>query len=177
MLADAKAKIWVERAWVPAKQRQGDVSLMESFTGHPDLNKRTLLLANEFWIWLGVIMVSELASIEGDAIPIERIRNGSEWRATPMPYMHWPNVREPTSKHRAAFRKCLRLTLCPNAPATTRTRDYQLSFRLQKWYPVCRHIQFEAYRTKEAILIRSEMGLHWALYLRGGQDFTRSSPK
>jgi hypothetical protein len=47
MLADAKARLWVERTWVPAKQRQGDVSLMESFTGHPDLNinKRTLLLA------------------------------------------------------------------------------------------------------------------------------------
>jgi hypothetical protein len=163
MLADVKAKVWVERAWVPRKQRQGDVSLMESFSGHPDLNRRTLLLANEFRIWLGVIMVSELASIKGDAIPIERIRNGSEWRATPMPYMHWPNVREPTSKHRAAFRKCLRLMLCPNALATTRTQDYQLSFRLKTWYPVRRHIQFEAYRTKEAILIRSEMGLHWAL--------------
>jgi hypothetical protein len=112
---------------------------------------------------MGIIFISELANIEGDSIPISRIYNGSEWRATPVEEMHWPNVRDPTDKHRAAFRKCLRLTYCPNAPATTRSQDYQLRFKLGKWYAVRRHIEYDAYRAKSCLYYQSEMGLHQAL--------------
>jgi hypothetical protein len=86
--------------------------------------------------------------------------------------MCWPNVRDPTNKHRAAFRKCLRLTYCPNAPATSRSCDYQLHFKMGTWYVVHRHIEFEAYRAKKCLYYRSELGLHPALptSLRGFYD-------
>jgi hypothetical protein len=110
MLRAFGSLLWVENAWRPHKQRQGDTALMEDFCKHPDITDTMLLLANEYRMWMGIIFISELANIEGDSIPISRIYNGSEWRATPVDGMHWPNVRDPTDKHRAAFRKCLRLT-------------------------------------------------------------------
>jgi hypothetical protein len=119
-----------------------------------------LILANEFRIWLGVFWISELANIQGNAIEIGRINNDSEWRANEANGYRWPNTITPTNRHRAAFRKCLRLTFCPGADKYTHTKDYPLLQQLGTWYPVPRMIQYTAYRSKDKVYFRDELGLH-----------------
>jgi hypothetical protein len=152
-------KVWVEDAWRFPLQRQGDCSLMERFASNPDITLTMLVYANEYRIWMRVISIAQLASVDGTYIPIDRIRNNSEWRAQ-SEGLTWPNVRDPTNKHRAAFRKCLRMEFCSNAPQSCMTVDYQLDYSLGKWYPVQRYIQYEAYRSKSHVYLRDEMGLH-----------------
>jgi hypothetical protein len=49
------------------------------------LNLREMLDLYNAIVWVdGVTWISELADINGREIPIERIRNGSDWRATPV---------------------------------------------------------------------------------------------
>jgi hypothetical protein len=160
MMREIGAGVWIEKIWRPKKQRQFDTGIMETFAAAPDITPLTRELANEVRMWMGVTCMSELADISGRVIPIERIRNGSEWRATPETGYSWPNTVEPTDRHRAAFRKCLRLTYCSTANPYSRHDDYELDQPLGKWYAVRRHIQFEAYRTKEMVLFRDEGGLH-----------------
>jgi hypothetical protein len=83
MLDLYQAGVWVEKTWRPEKQRQYDEAIMEVFANDSEITPLMLLLANEFRIWLRVFFISDLANIEGTAIDIERIRNDSEWRATP----------------------------------------------------------------------------------------------
>jgi hypothetical protein len=151
--------VWIEKAWRFPLQRQGDCALMERFASNPHITLLMLIYANEFRIWLRVVSLAQLASIDGKCIPIDKIRNESEWRAQ-SEGINWPNVREPTNKHRAAFRKCLRLEFCSNAPQSCMTVDYQLDYPLGKWYPVQRFIQYDAYRSKDHVYVRDEVGLH-----------------
>jgi hypothetical protein len=160
MLDLYNASVWAEDAWRPQKQRQYDEAILEEFTKEETIKPTGRRLANEFRLWLRVTWISDLADVNGKEIPIERIRNGSDWRATPVKGYNWPNTVEPTDKHRAAFRKCLRYTFCPNGDPHTRTKDYPLQQPLGEWYPVPRMIQFTAYRTKDSIYYRDELGLH-----------------
>ena len=66
---------------------------------------------------------------------------------------------EPTDRHRASFRKCLRLTFCPHASPHS-CSDYQLLQPLGKWFPVKRHIQHKCYRSRDHIYLRDEFGIH-----------------
>lgn len=116
--------------------------------------------ANKFQMWLGVTWLSELATVDGQEIPIERIRNGSDWRATPETGFTWPNTVQPTDKHRAAFHKCNQLSFCPNMNKYTRTENYKSQQPLGRWYPIPRQIKFDAYRSKNYVYYRHEMGLH-----------------
>jgi hypothetical protein len=47
MLRAFGSLLWVENAWRPCKQRQGDTALMEDFCRHPDITDTMLLLASE----------------------------------------------------------------------------------------------------------------------------------
>jgi hypothetical protein len=168
MMAMYEASAWVEDAWIPAKQRQYDQAIQEEFAGEDIITPLEKRLANEFRLWLRVTHISELADIAGKDVPIERIRNGSEWRATPVDGYEWPNTIEPTDKHRAAFRRCLRLTFCPHADPLTRVKNYPLYQPLGKWYPVPRMIEFPAYRSLNAVYYRDEIGLHKCTERSGG---------
>jgi hypothetical protein len=160
MLNAINAGLWIEQIWRPQKQRQHDVGIMEEFAKDSTLTPLTKELANELRMWMRVTSIAELAAPDGKRIPIERIRNGSEWRAVPEEGIWWPNTAEPTDRHRAAFRKCLRSVFCSTANPYNRTNDYELDQPLGHWYPVRRLIQFDAYRSKDMIYYRDEMGLH-----------------
>ena len=153
-------QVWIEDAWRPRKQRQYDRALQEDFANDEEITPKMERLANEFRMWMRVTWLSELATIDGREIPIERIQNGSDWQAIPETGYTWPNTVQPTNKHREAFRKCLRLCYCPNANKYTRTENYALQQPLGKWYPAPRQIQFLAYRSKKYVYYRDEMGLH-----------------
>jgi hypothetical protein len=159
MFRNIDAGIRIEQAWRPQKQRQHDVALMEVlFAQDSDLSLRTLELVNEYRIWMRVIFVSELADVDGKFIPAERLQSESEWRAVPEQGIMWPNTVEPGDVHRIAFRKCLRATLCTGMSPFGRVMDYKLDISLGKWYPVRRHIQFDAYRSKTEVYVRDEEG-------------------
>ena len=152
-------KIWVEDAWKCEKQRVNDRSIMEMFVLDKDIKLSELILANEYRMWLGVIFISDLADVTGTEIDFGRIANGSEWRAIPTPGFKWPNTIVPTNEHRRVFRKCLRMSFCPDAGPWSRS-NYKLRIPLGKWYPVRRHIQHECYRSNDCIYYRDEFGLH-----------------
>jgi hypothetical protein len=158
---------WIEDAWAPAKQRQYDQAIQEEFASDGMITPLEKRLANEFRLWMRVTYVSELADISGREIPYDRIKNGSEWRAMPVEGYRWPNTIEPTNRHRAAFRRCLRYTLCPDASPQT-TKNYPLHQALGKWYPVPRMIEFPAYRSKDKVFYRDEIGLHECKERSGG---------
>lgn len=113
--------IWIEDAWKGEKQCQGDMSIMEEFAKDDQITTRMLTLANEFRIWMRAIFISDIATIDGQEIPYERIKNDSEWRAEPEAGMHWPISMVPTDEHRQAFRKCLRLTFCHHVSPHSRS--------------------------------------------------------
>jgi hypothetical protein len=133
---------------------------LEEFIEEEEIKPTERPLANEFRLWLGVTWISKLADINGREIPIEHIRNGSDWRAMPVEGYNWPNTVKPNDRHRAAFRKCLQLTFCPDGDPYTRSKNYPLRQPLGTWYPVARMIQFPAYRSKDSIYYRDELGLH-----------------
>jgi hypothetical protein len=159
MFKDIDAGIWIENAWAPEKQRQHDRAIMEELAQSSDLTRQTLELANEFRLWLRVIFISELADVDGKAIPAYRITNDSEWRADPEEGIIWPNTVEPTNAHQVAFRKCLRAVFCTNTSPRGRVTDYNLDLKLGKWHPVRRNIKFDAYRSKSTVYVRDEEGL------------------
>ena len=164
-------QVWVEDIWRFKKQRRGDRSIMKTFASDPLISKMDLVLVSELCKWLRVVFISEIASIDGTSIPYERIRNGSEWRATPLEGFNWPNAMTPTNEHRAAFRKCLRLTFCPHMGPWAR-QDYKLLHDLGMWYPVQRHIEFDCYRTPNSILYCDETGLHECIDVNGTGFFS-----
>jgi hypothetical protein len=168
MLDLYQASLWIEKAWRPQKQRQYDESIMEVFANDSEVTPKMLLMANEFRIWLGVFSISDLANIAGTAIEIERIRNDSDWRAIPANGFRWPNTIQPSNKHREVFRKCLRLTFCPHADKYSRSKDYPLLQKLGTWYPVKRMIEYTAYRSKNNVYYRDELGLHECTERRNG---------
>jgi hypothetical protein len=83
MLRNINAGVWIEKAWRPQKQHQHDQACIDAFNADPGITLLTMILANEFRMWLRVTYVSELANPEGRIIPFERISNKSVWRAVP----------------------------------------------------------------------------------------------
>jgi hypothetical protein len=163
MLRKIEGSIWIEKAWSPKRQRQYDQAIMEVFANNPSITPMMLKIVNELRMWLRVIFISELADVRGKIIPRERLQNDSEWRAMPAEGMVWPNTATPTELHWKTLRKCLRLTFCTNVSPYGAVQDYELDQPLGKWYPVRRHVEFQAYRLKDYILVREERGLHKAV--------------
>jgi hypothetical protein len=52
MLRNINAGVWIEKAWRPQKQRQHDQASMDAFNADPDITPLTMILANEFRMWL-----------------------------------------------------------------------------------------------------------------------------
>ena len=67
------AKLWIEDIWRPTKQRGGGIEIMEAVLGVPGINEAQLRAVNMCRIYLRVIMVSEMANIQGTAIPPGRM--------------------------------------------------------------------------------------------------------
>ncbi len=108
-----EGEIAVEDAWRPYLQRKGDDSLMELFAGHTPPNKRfgsTYLTpkerrrANEYRMSLGIICVSDLATLDGKYIPLDRL-SGS-WRALPSDQVKltFLNLPPQSNKNTSAFK-------------------------------------------------------------------------
>ena len=90
-MGEYDASLWIEQAWTPKLQREGDASLMEAFVKIPGVTRRKLQLANIARIWIGVVTIADLANASGDCIPDGNVTGN--WRAGSG--LEWPNQDEP----------------------------------------------------------------------------------
>ena len=163
-LGALNGSIWIEKAWQPALQRLGDESIMEKINALP-YPPSVLRKANECRLWLRVITIAELASLNGKTVPMDRLQG--KWRAQSS--LHWPNQPTPSQSHWAAFRKCIRATFCCDASAWQRHGEYHLTQPLGAWVVAHRHVQHPFYITHNAIIMRSDNKLFHCspTYMRG----------
>ena len=153
-LLDLGGGIWIENAWVPTLQREGDKSIMDEFlkvraTG---ATKKKLKLANQVRQWLRVITIAELAEEGGMRIPSNRLTGF--WRAEST--LEWPNLPEPTPKMWDAFRFYLRKSFCTKPKRISRMSAMPLDIALGKWIDTDRHVSYDKYRTEQWMYIRQE---------------------
>lgn len=118
-LAKIDGSLWIEKAWTPVPQREGDVSIMERFITIKGITQAKLRKANAVRLYLRVIMISDLADIPGQIIP-EGILTG-EWRANSD--LKWPYQPKPPDKFWVIFCSCLRRAFATTTPSNgSRTR-------------------------------------------------------
>ena len=88
-LSEIKGSLWIEKAWSPPLQREGDSSIMEKFTRIPGITASTLRRANTVRIYLrAVITIADLANPGGTTIP-DGMLNG-DWQAGTD--LLWPRI-------------------------------------------------------------------------------------
>ena len=150
-LAELGADIWIEHAWCPQLQREGDSSLMEAFNNIPGITRAKLRQANSVRLYLRVVTVADLCDVQGT-----HIRDGmlqGDWQAGSD--FKWPYQPRPPKPFWATFRWCLRQTFCtstcPNQPASY---SMKLDSPLTRWFAVPRNTWFPAYRLEDKLFWR-----------------------
>ena len=158
-LAEMGGGLWIESAWSPQLQREGDASLMECFSHIPGITRAKLRRANAVRLYLRVFSVADIADIPGT-----HIRDGmlqGDWQAGSD--LLWPYQPKPPKVFWACFRWCLRQSVCrgehPNQPPHYSMR---LDAPLGRWLPVLRTTWHMAYRTESTIYWRklNDQSLH-----------------
>ena len=154
-MGEYDAHLWIEQAWTPKLQREGDESIMERFVNCPGITKAMLRKANNVRLYLRVITITDLTTPAGDAIA-NGMLTGS-WQSGSD--LEWPHQECPPKKHWAAFRKCLRMTFCQlvrrNQPAYF---SMILNEPLGKWYPVRRYAWWPTYKANDSVIYREDDG-------------------
>jgi hypothetical protein len=67
-LFELNGAIWIEHAWVPQPQREGNRSIMEALACLPGIRKGDLLKANAVRFYLRVITLSDFTDISAGAV-------------------------------------------------------------------------------------------------------------
>lgn len=154
-LNEIDASIWIEKAWAPCLQRDGDGSLMEAFCGIPGIALGQLIRVNEVRIYCRVVTIADLANPNGTHI-CDGMVDGS-WQAGSD--LYWLEIPCPPKEDWALFRKCLRTTFCTRSPIYQRKHySMPLDKKLGSWLPVERHTWFHCYRSPDAIFWRNDEG-------------------
>ena len=68
-LSEIEGSMWIEKAWTPKLQRQGDAALMEEFCRIPGITAAKLNKANNVRLWLRVVTIADLTNPQGTHIP------------------------------------------------------------------------------------------------------------
>ena len=150
-LAEIDASIWIEKAWTPSLQREGDKSLMEAFLRR-NLTPDTLRKLNAVRIYMRVITLSDIVLEDGATIGHTTCSTRGEFIAGSD--LHWPPISKPPKKWFALFRKHVKETFCYSMGRVHHTSSLDLNRPLGKWYPVPRHTWFDSYRGEDAIYKR-----------------------
>jgi hypothetical protein len=105
-LNEIGASMWIEQAWQPPLQREGDLSLMEQFLlVHSTPKQRRQL--RQVLHWLQVITLADLVDPTGHFIPEGRLTG--DWQAKSN--LEWPRQPRPDKAAFATFRLFLRNTI------------------------------------------------------------------
>ena len=78
ILQKMKAKMSIENIWHPMKQRKNDVSIMEKISDCKGIAKTNMEVTNMCRVYLRVIMISDIANVQGNTIPPGRLMG--QWR-------------------------------------------------------------------------------------------------
>ena len=144
------ASIWIEDAWKPELQREGDKCLMEEFV-RMKYTKTRLRHLNAVRLRMRVITLADLVDVSGKVID-PHILEGSYVATSPL---EWHHTADPPQKWKDEFRKCVRETFCKRMGRRfSYKKQLKLDEPLGKWLPVPRHTLFQCYRGKEAIYKR-----------------------
>jgi len=150
-MSEIDASIWIEEAWVPKLQREGDESIMEAFLERSSINWQTLRKLNAVRIYLRVITIADLAV--GDGVDIGHTTLQGDWRAGSD--LKWPRQPKPPEAWFQLFRKHIRETFCTRLDARhNKNASMALDIPLKRWYEVSRNTWFESYRSPTAIYRR-----------------------
>lgn len=153
-LNEIGGKLWIEDAWQPKLQREGDFSLlMERFLSVTTTPRQRKILRRVLH-WLRVITVSDIADPTGRFIPGFKLYG--DWQAPST--LEWPHQPKPSKRDFSEFRKFLRNTIClEESPWKPQGSDLEISDPLGKWYTdVKRHVIPVCCRTKTALYYRDE---------------------
>ena len=71
----------VENAWIPSLQRNDDDSIPKMIAYCKFLTRKERILANGCQLWLKIVTIADLASINGCGIPFNHLKG--RWRAQP----------------------------------------------------------------------------------------------
>ena len=130
------AKVWIKYIWSPTKQREGDIGIMEAVGCIPGINEAQLRAVNMCRIYLKVIMVSEMANIQGTAIPPGRML--CRWRRDST--LSWQDLPCPSPKMWEIFRWMMMKALGTMARVYNPADEMPLKKKMRKWMRVERHI-------------------------------------
>jgi hypothetical protein len=152
-LNEIGGSLWIEDAWQPKLQREGDFSLMERFLSVKTTAQERCQLRMVLH-WLRVITLADIADPAGCYVPGHKLTG--EWQAH-SPF-EWPKQPKPSKKAFALFRKFIRNTVCmeesPWQPVGT---DLKISEPLGKWFTdVQRNVTPECCRTEDSLYYRDE---------------------
>jgi hypothetical protein len=107
-LSALNGSIWVENPWTPKLQRVVDVSLMEALSQLDSVKKADLITANNCRMYLRVITLSDITTMDGRAIDKRLIDGFTRAEST----LRWPMQPIPTDRMWTTFRRLLKRVFC-----------------------------------------------------------------
>ena len=154
-LADIDGSLWLEDAWTPTLQREGDASIMERLVESNLFSPSVLSRANNARLYLRVITIADLASEKGHYIPDGRFdgtfQAGSD--------LLFPDIPCPPRKDLALLKQCIQRTFCIFAPPYQRLAySLPLDKPLGKWHKTRRNVWFDCYRSRDKLFFRTIEG-------------------
>ncbi len=109
-LAHLNGSIWVEEAWTPKLQRVGDASIMEALTNLSDVTTGELIAANNCRMYLRVITLSDIVTLDGRIIDKGLIDGSTRTDSQ----LRWPMQPKPTAQMLDTFRRLLKRAFSTN---------------------------------------------------------------
>ena len=111
------------------KQRKNDVSIMEKISECKGITKTNMEVANMCQVYLRVIMISDIANVQGNAIPLGRLMG--QWRQ--QSWLEWPDIPKPPPKAWEIFRQVMMKTFGTCTRIHNPTTEMALSVKLGQW--------------------------------------------
>ena len=103
ILRELKATVWIENIWRTENQRENDIGIMDAMVMIPGVNKVQLRAVNMRRVYMKVIMVSDMANVQGTAIPPRRMTGQLRRESV----LSWPNLPQPPPKTWEVFRSMM----------------------------------------------------------------------
>ena len=155
-LSEIDASLWIERAWTPSLQREGDSSIMERISSLSGMTLRKLYRVNACRLYMRVITISDLVNESGTHIPDNMLEG--EWQAGSD--LLWPRQESPPKPWWALFRQCLRRGYATSTnPHQPSSYSMKLDYPLGRWRDVPRSTWYSHYYDGTSVYTRDIDGV------------------
>ena len=138
ILRAPKATVWIEDTWRPEKQRENDIGIMDAMVMIPRVNKVQLRAFKMWWVYMIVIIVSDMANVHSTAIPLGRMTG--QWRRESA--LSWPNLPRPPPKTWEVFLRMMMKSFGTMQIVYKPGAEMPLKVKMGKWLIVERHILY-----------------------------------